>query len=56
MAFGFFKKKPTGADTIFYNGTIYTMDPDQPAVQAVACTNGRVSAIGDTRPLVQATA
>lgn len=53
MAFGFFKKKPTGADTIFYNGTIYTMDPDQPVVQAVACTNGRVSAIGDTETILE---
>lgn len=53
MAFGFFKKKPTGADTIFYNGTIYTLDPDQPVVQAVACINGRISAIGDTETILE---
>jgi predicted amidohydrolase YtcJ len=32
--------------TLLYNGTIYTMDPAQPRVQAVAIRDGRVIAIG----------
>ncbi len=40
MAFGFFKKKETHADRVFYNGHIYTMDPDVPWVDAVAVKDG----------------
>lgn len=46
MAFGFFKKGQQ-ADTIFYNGQIYTHDPDFPWAEAVACANGKITAIGD---------
>ena len=40
--------------TILYNGTIYTMDPAQPRVQAIAINNGRVVAVG-SEGKVQAT-
>ena len=46
MAFGFFKKTQA-ADIIFYNGHIYTHDPDFPWAEAVACTDGKISAVGD---------
>lgn len=46
MAFGFFKKTQA-ADIIFYNGHIYTHDPDFPWADAVACTDGKISAVGD---------
>ncbi len=32
--------------TMLYNGTIYTMDPTQPRVQAIAIRDGRVIAVG----------
>lgn len=47
MAFGLFKKKVTCADRIFYNGHIYTMDPDLPWTEAVAVEGGRVMAVGN---------
>ncbi len=50
MAFGFFKKQET-ADILFTNGTIYTMDPDQPNAQAIACKDGRILALGDRQQL-----
>lgn len=53
MAFGFFKKKVTGADTIYFGGTIYTQDPDMPQATAVACKNGRVLAIGDDESILE---
>lgn len=34
------------SDYIFYNGTIYTLDQDQPQVRALAVRDGRVLAIG----------
>ena len=46
MAFGFFKKKETHADRVFYNGHIYTMDPDVPWVDAVAVKDGKIMAVG----------
>lgn len=46
MAFGFFKKTQA-ADIIFHNGHIYTHDPDFPWAEAVACTDGKISAVGD---------
>lgn len=46
MAFGFFKKTQT-ADKIFYNGQIHTGDPDFPWAEAVACTDGKITAVGD---------
>lgn len=35
-----------GPDLLFYNGAIYTMDPLQPLVSAIAIHNGRILAIG----------
>src|SRR5689334_25192230 len=32
--------------TMLYNGTIYTLDPSQPRVQALAIRDGRVLAVG----------
>ena len=46
MAFGFFKKREY-ADIVFQNGTIYTMDPDQPNAEAVACKGGIILTVGD---------
>ena len=46
MAFGFFKKTQA-ADIIFKNGNIYTHDPDFPWAEAVACTDGKITAVGD---------
>ena len=47
MAFGLFKKKETGADFIYFGGNIFTQDPNNEWVTAVACKNGRIIAIGD---------
>ena len=46
MAFGFFKKKESFADRVFYNGHIYTLDQDVPWVDAVAVKDGKVLAVG----------
>ena len=46
MAFGFFKKREY-ADIIFKNGLIYTLDPNQPEAEAVACKGGSILAVGD---------
>ena len=46
MAFGFFKKTQA-ADIIFHNGQIYTHDPEFPWADAVACTDGSITAVGD---------
>ena len=35
------------ADIIYYNGTILTINDDQPAAQAVAIKNGKILAVGD---------
>ena len=53
MAFNLFKKKIIGADAIYYNGKIFTQDPDCPWAEAVACKNGRVLAVGDTESLLE---
>lgn len=52
MAFGFFKKTQA-ADTIFFNGHIYTHDPDFPWANAVACQDGRITAVGDYEAMEQ---
>ncbi|MBR7148460.1 MAG: amidohydrolase family protein [Firmicutes bacterium] len=46
MAFGFFKKREY-ADIVFKNGRIYTLDPNQPEAEAVACKGGDILAVGD---------
>ena len=46
MAFGFFRKTQT-ADIIFHNGHIYTHDPEFLWADAVACTDGKITAVGD---------
>ena len=52
MAFGFFKKVQA-ADIIFHNGHIYTHDPDFPWADAVACQEGRITAVGDFEAMEQ---
>jgi predicted amidohydrolase YtcJ len=52
MAFGFFKKNET-ADTIFMGGKIFTQNSDLPWVEAVACKDGLVLAVGDYEDLVE---
>lgn len=46
MAFGLFKKNEK-AESVFYNGHIYTQDGDLPWVTAVACAGGKIIAVGD---------
>jgi len=46
MIFGLFKKAEN-ADLIFKGGKIYTLDPDAPWAEAVACKDGRILAVGD---------
>ncbi|MCQ2551479.1 MAG: amidohydrolase family protein [Clostridia bacterium] len=46
MAFGFLKKN-NFADTIFFNGKIFTQDPEFPEASAVSCKNGLIQAVGD---------
>ena len=46
MAFGFFRKTQA-ADIIFHNGHFYTHDPEFPWAEAVACTDGKITAVGD---------
>jgi len=44
---------------IYLNGTVYTLDPAQPRVEALACQNGRVVALGrsdELRPLARSAA
>ena len=50
MAFGLFGKS-TSADLLVVNGHIYTQDQDIPWVEAVACKDGKVLALGDARTL-----
>lgn len=46
MAFGFFKKADY-ADVIFYNGHIYTQDPELPWAEAVACKGEKILGVGN---------
>lgn len=50
MAFGFFKRSET-VDVIFKGGQIYTQNSDYPWVEAVACKDGLVFAVGDYEDL-----
>ncbi len=52
MAFGFFKKSET-ADILFKGGQIYTQNTDWPWVEAVACKDGLVYAVGDYEDLAE---
>ncbi len=45
MAFGFFKKAEK-ADKVYINGKFYTQNGEQPWVEAVACKDGKILAIG----------
>lgn len=45
MVFGLFGKA-TAADLLIVNGHIYTQDPENPWVEAVACKDGKVLALG----------
>ena len=46
MLFGLIKKHEV-ADIVFKGGKIYTLDPDAPWAEAVACQDGRIVAVGD---------
>lgn len=46
MVFGLFGKS-TAADLVIVNGHIYTQDSEVPWVEAVACKDGKVLALGD---------
>jgi predicted amidohydrolase YtcJ len=50
MVFGFFEKA-AAADLVIVNGHIYTQDNDNPWVEAVACKDGKVLAIGTAREM-----
>ena len=52
MAFGFFKKNET-ADVIFMGGKIFTQNTDLPWVEAVACKDGLILAVGDYEDLTE---
>lgn len=45
MAFGFFKKN-LAADLVLKNGKIITQDANLPQVEAVACKDGKIAAVG----------
>lgn len=53
MAFGFFNKKNDYADVIFMGGKVFTQNPDLPWVDAVACKDGRIMAVGDHEDLTE---
>lgn len=40
-----------GVDLILYNGTVWTVNPDQPWAGALAVTGGRISAVGTSRDI-----
>jgi predicted amidohydrolase YtcJ len=48
MVFGLFRKNES-ADIIFTGGKVYTLDPDSPWAEAVACKDGRILAVGDSK-------
>jgi len=47
MIFGLFKKADY-ADIVFTGGSVYTLDSDEPWADAVACSGGRIIAVGDS--------
>jgi len=46
MFFGLFKKSEK-AEMVIKGGKIYTFDPDEPVVEAVACKDGNIMAVGE---------
>lgn len=52
---GFFATRAAATDTVYYNGTIITMDDDRPLAEAVAVSEGRILAVGN-RDVVLASA
>jgi predicted amidohydrolase YtcJ len=44
-------RKPAPADLLLRNGPIYTLNPEQPVVQAVAVRDGRIVAVGTAEEL-----
>ncbi|TCO77715.1 amidohydrolase [Chromatocurvus halotolerans] len=52
---GFFATRAAATDTVYYNGTIITMDDDRPLAEAVAVREGRIVAVGN-RDIVMASA
>jgi len=47
VAFPFAPAFSQNADTIFFGGTILTMDPEQPRAEALAVRGGRIVSVGD---------
>ncbi len=45
MPFGLFRKKKY-AESVITNGRIYTLDPDYPEAEALACAGGKIIAVG----------
>jgi predicted amidohydrolase YtcJ len=41
------------ADTILHNGTILTIDPQRPAVEALAIVDGRIAAVGGSADMLR---
>lgn len=52
---GFYATRAAATDTVYYNGTIITMDDDRPLAEAVAVSEGRIVAVG-SRDVVLASA
>jgi len=44
---------PREANMVFVNATVYTLNPNQPVVQAVAIKHGRIVGTGNTEELLQ---
>ena len=45
--------KPKAPDRIFFNGRIITLDPVRPVVEALALREGRITAVGTDRELLE---
>lgn len=43
----FFAIRAVATDSVYYNGTIITMDNDRPLAEAVAVSEGRIAAVGN---------
>lgn len=49
----FINTMPREAHTVFFNATVYTLDPKKPIVQAIAVNRDRIIATGSTDELLQ---
>lgn len=50
---GFANEIPSGADTIYHNGTILTINDKQPKVEAVAIKDGKILAVGSKEEVLK---